>query len=91
MSRSLALVHSSPAAQDTLAKRVQSLRREARQLANEHIDLLIAQMAAMAETAAEIAEGGDAYPPGVRDLARRAAEDCQARAQTLGMIAKRAS
>jgi len=39
--------------------------------------------------AAEIAEGGDAYPAGVRDLARRFAEDAEARVQTLEAITAR--
>jgi len=41
--------------------------------------------------AAEIADGGDAYPPGVRDLARRLVEDCEARVQTLEAIVARTS
>jgi hypothetical protein len=90
MTRSLALVHSAPAAQDTIAQRVQRLRREAHQLATEHVEILIARMSAVALTAAEIADGGEAYPPGVRDLARRTAEDCRARALTLGILSKRA-
>jgi hypothetical protein len=90
MARSLALVHSATPAQDTIAQRVQRLRCEARQLAGEHVELLVARMAAVELTAAEIAEGGDAYPPGVRDLARRTAEDCRARAMTLELLSKRA-
>ena len=39
---------------------------------------------------AEIAGGGDAYPVGVRDLARRMAEDCEMKVQTLEAIAARA-
>jgi hypothetical protein len=39
--------------------------------------------------AAEIAEGGDAYPAGVRDLARRFVEDCEARVQTVEAIVGR--
>jgi hypothetical protein len=68
---------------------VQRLRCEARQLAAEHIEILIARMAAMALTAVEIAEGGEAYPPRVRNLARRTAEDCRARALTLELLSKR--
>ena len=36
-----------------------------------------------------IAEGGEAYPAGVRDLARRFAEDAEARVQTLGALTSR--
>ena len=39
--------------------------------------------------AAEIAEGGEAYPPGVRDLASRMVEDLEARVQTLEAIVAR--
>jgi hypothetical protein len=89
MTRSLALAHSTTAVQDSIAQRVQRLSCEARQLAYDHVEILIARMAAVAQTAAEVAEGGDAYPPGVRDLARRMAEDCQARAQTIETLLKR--
>jgi hypothetical protein len=88
MTRSLALVHTT-LAQDSIAQRVQRLTCEARKLANEHVEMLIARMSAVAQTAVEIAEGGDAYPPGVRDLARRTAEDCRARALTLETLAQR--
>ena len=43
----------------------------------------------MAALAAEIAEGGDAYSPGVRDVARRLAEDLDSRVQTLEAIVAR--
>jgi hypothetical protein len=89
MTRSLALVHNATVAQDSIAQRIQRLRCEARQLANEHVEMLIVRMTAVAQTAAEIAEGGEAYPAGVRDLARRTAEDCHARAQTLEVLARR--
>ena len=89
MTRSLALVHNDARPEDSIAQRVQRLTCEARRLANDHVELLIARMNAMAQTAEEIAEGGEAYPPGVRDLARRAAEDCLARAQTLEALATR--
>jgi hypothetical protein len=92
MSRSLAVALSdtdAPPAQESLARRVQRLSCEARQLANEHVELLIARMALVAQTAAEIADGGDAYPPGVRDLARRTADDHRARALTLETLARR--
>jgi hypothetical protein len=39
--------------------------------------------------AAEIAEGGEAYPPGVRELASRLVEDIEARVQTLEAIVSR--
>jgi hypothetical protein len=89
MTRAVALVHRNTHAPDSIAQRVQRLTCEARRLANEHVEMLIARMTEVAQTAAEISEGGEAYPPGVRDLARRAAEDCRARVLTLEALAKR--
>ena len=39
--------------------------------------------------AAEIADGGEAYSPGIRDIARRLAEDLDSRAQTVEAISAR--
>jgi len=74
---------------ETVAQRVRRLQQEARQLAKDHIKALGAAMVEVETIAAEIAEGGDAYPPGVRDLARRLVEDCEARVQTLEAIVAR--
>ena len=65
------------------------LQAEARQLAKDHIHALTAAITEVERMAAEIAEGGDAYPAGVRDLARRFAEDAEARVQTLEAITAR--
>ena len=75
---------------ETVAQRVRRLQAEAKMLAKDHIHALSAAMLGAEQLAAEIAEGGDAYPPGVRDLARRFAEDCEARVQTLEAITSRA-
>jgi hypothetical protein len=74
---------------ETVAERVRRLQAEARQLAKDHVRALSEAMMNAEKIAAEIAEGGDAYPPGVRDLARRFVEDCDARVQTLEAIAAR--
>lgn len=74
---------------ETVAHRVRRLQQEARQLAKDHIKALSAAMVEVETLAAEIAEGGDAYPPGVRDLARRLVEDVEARVQTLEAIVAR--
>ena len=74
---------------ETVAQRVRRLQQEARQLAKDHIKALSAAMVEVETLAAEIAEGGEAYPPGVRDLARRLVEDCEARVQTLEAIVAR--
>ena len=74
---------------ETVAERVRRLQAEAKQLAKDHIKALVTQLADLEVIAAEIAEGGDAYPPGVRDIARRLVEDCEARVQTLEAIVAR--
>ncbi|MDB5476707.1 MAG: hypothetical protein JWP49_2218 [Phenylobacterium sp.] len=73
----------------TVAERVRSLQSEAKQLAKDHVRSLSAQMLAVEQMAAEIAEGGEAYPPGVRELASRLVEDIEARVQTLEAIVSR--
>lgn len=72
-----------------LSERVRLLQMQARALAREHVDALVASLLETQRIADEIAEGGDAYPPGVRDLARRLAEDSAGRAMTLEAIASR--
>ena len=74
----------------SVADRVRRLQTEARQLAQGHVLALTAAMAEANRLAQEIAEGGDAYPPGVRDLARRFAEDCDIRVQSIEAINARA-
>jgi hypothetical protein len=78
-----------PAKAETVAERVRRLQAEARQLAKDHIHALSQAMSDVEQMAAEIAEGGDAYPPGVRDLARRFVEDIDSRIQTLEAISAR--
>jgi hypothetical protein len=92
MSPSLSVVANNdlnPSRPDTVAERVRKLQAEAKQLAKDHIHALTAAMTDAERIAAEIAEGGDAYPAGVRDLARRFAEDAEARVQTLEAITAR--
>jgi hypothetical protein len=92
MSPSLSVVannESVPSRPETVAERVRSLQAEARQLARDHIHAFTAAMTEVEHMAAEIAEGGDAYPAGVRDLARRFVEDCEARVQTVEAIVGR--
>jgi len=74
---------------ETVAERVRRLQAEAKQLAKDHIRALTTQIAELEVMAAEIADGGEAYPPGVRDIARRLVEDCEMRVQTLEAIVSR--
>ena len=74
---------------ETVAERVRRLQAEARQLAKDHVRSLTTAMVELEQLAAEIAEGGDAYAPGVRDVARRLVEDLDSRVQTLEAISAR--
>lgn len=92
MSPSLAIVPNRPANEgrvETLAERVRRLQTEARNLAREHIASLQTALLSMEAMAADIAGGGEAYPPGVREIASRLVEDCGSRAKTLEAIANR--
>jgi hypothetical protein len=74
---------------ETVSERVRRLQAEAKQLAKDHVKSLSSAMVALEQLAAEIAEGGDAYAPGIREVARQLAEDLDSRVQTLEAIAAR--
>lgn len=72
-----------------LSDQVRQLQAEAKRLAGEHIEILRANLLQTQQIADEIAQGGDAYPPGVRDLARRLNEDSVAKALLIqGIMAR---
>ncbi|MGC1303102.1 MAG: hypothetical protein WA840_12065 [Caulobacteraceae bacterium] len=75
-----------PAVPETPAARAARLMTEARQAAGEQIIALEAALSAATQLAGEIADGGEAYPVGIRDLCRRMAEDIAHRAQTLDAL-----
>lgn len=56
---------------ETTAGRVRRLQMEARALAVEQVEALEKVLKQAAEMAREIAEGGDAYPVGAREIASR--------------------
>ena len=89
MSASQLVVFPSPGEHGSPAERVRRLQSEARVLAREHIELLAVALAEVARLSAEIAEGGDAYPVGARELSRRLTEECGMQALTLTAIVDR--
>ena len=70
--------------------RIARLQREARALALDDVQALVRLMAQVSQAASDIADGGDAYPVGVREAALRLATDLPARADTLKAISGRA-
>lgn len=75
---------------DSPAARAGRLYAEAQMAAFDQVRVLEDGLAAVVTLAAEIAEGGDVYPAGVRDLCRRMGEDLAQRSMTLDAIATRA-
>ena len=60
-----------PVQVQTLAERIERLQAEAKNLAREQVGALEAKLIEAAALAEEIARGGEAYPVGVREEARR--------------------
>ena len=75
-----------PATPEGPAARASRLLAEARQAANEQVAALESALGSVILLATEIADGGEAYSPGVRDLCRRLVEDTGHRAQTLDAL-----
>lgn len=69
--------------------RIRRLQAEAKALAREQVETFCRDLADLAFRAAEIAEGGEAFSPGVRELAARLAAELPDRAQTMLMISER--
>jgi hypothetical protein len=74
---------------DSLAARIRRLQWEARVLAGEQVKALCADLDGLAARALEIAEGGEAYPAGVRELASRIAADLPEKAKVLLTLQQR--
>ena len=74
---------------ETASQRIRRLQTEAKQLAREQVDSFCEDLLQLAQRAADIAEGGDAYPAGVREMASRLASDLPERAQGLLIISER--
>lgn len=70
----------------TVSDRIRHHQAEARSLANELVIELDSAMAEVARLAAEIANGGEAFAVGVREMARRLAEDTHDTAQMLAAV-----
>ena len=74
---------------ETTGDRVKRLQSEARALAVEQVEALEKILLQAAEMAREVAEGGDAYPVGAREIASRLVSDLPAKAETIRTIVAR--
>lgn len=74
---------------ETTAERVKRLQLEARALAVEQVEVLERALLEATALAKEIADGGDAYPVGAREIASRLVTDLPSKAETLKAIVGR--
>jgi DNA-binding PucR family transcriptional regulator len=75
---------------ETTAERVRRQQAEAKIMAREHVEQLEKCLMSTAEVAREIAEGGEAYPVGVREMASRLSEDLPEKLVSLRSLNERA-
>lgn len=76
---------------EPISERVRRLQAEARAMAYEHIGELARALENVHRLCGEIAVGGDAYPVGVREMARRLGEETEGRGQQIEAILARAA
>jgi hypothetical protein len=74
---------------ETGAERLRRLQLETHKLAREQIEILTQDLNAIALHAAEIADGGDLYPVGVREFCSRLAYGLAQQGQSLTAIIAR--
>jgi hypothetical protein len=74
---------------DAATWRMRQLQFEARALGREQLEALARDLSSLATRAAEISNGGEAYPVGARELASRLADELPRKAQLLASLARR--
>lgn len=88
-SSALTVVSGSQGAAPSVAEQIKRLQTQARGLAREHIVALETALAEVEQLAADIATGGESYPVGVREVARRLADECETSGANLKLLAAR--
>jgi len=89
MSASHLVVFPTSGAPESPADRIRRLQLETKVLAREHIEMLVAALAEVSRLAGEIADGGESYPVGARELSRRLTDEAGNGALTLTAIIDR--
>jgi hypothetical protein len=74
---------------ESRAERVRRMQENARALAREQVEVMSEALLDIAHMATEIADGGEAYPVGVRELSRRLASDLAVHAKTIEVLLQR--
>lgn len=67
----------------TPGKRAAAMYQEAKTLADANVDAFVAMLGDMVDRAAEISEGGDIYPMGIRDICRKLGETATFRGKAI--------
>lgn len=83
------LVDATTHARESRTQRVRRLQEEAKALAREQIAELEVLLDATANMALEIADGGEAYSVGAREICRRLADELPRTLQTLKIVGKK--
>jgi hypothetical protein len=89
MSASHLVVFPSTGEPESPADRIRRLQHEAKGLAREHVEMLAAALAEVSRLSAEIVAGGELYPVGAREMARRLTDEANMSALTLTAIIDR--
>jgi hypothetical protein len=89
MSVSRLVVVTPASVQQSAAEKIKQLQAEARDLALQQVEALNAALGQVAKLAGEIVDGGDLYPVGAQELARRLADDAGKQSFALMAIAER--
>jgi hypothetical protein len=89
MSASHLVVVPSANGPESAGLKIKRLQAEAKNLAREHVEMLTAALNEVSRIAAEVADGGDLYPAGARELSRRLAGDAAKQSMTLSAILDR--
>jgi hypothetical protein len=74
---------------ESRAERVRRMQAGARALAREQIEAMIGAMLELSSVAEEVADGGEAYPVGVRELSRRLGHELEVHAKTIEVLLAR--
>ena len=89
MSASHLVVFPSTGEPESPGDRIRRLQHEAKSLAREHVELLAATLTEVSRLSGEIADGGELYPVGARELSRRLTDESNQQALTLTAIVDR--
>jgi hypothetical protein len=72
-----------------LAQRMEQLRLDAARIASDHVGAMMEALEEAAELAEQVAAGGEPYPVGVREIARRTHQELAPVLLTLRSIKER--